>query len=104
MALRSHQALLCMAGITFSIPIRAVLSTPQTTFFMWHPRMAVHPILAARGGCGKCSRRGRAARVCYIPPRTERRGEARAGESKRTGGCGPDPEFDWGSDMASEKE
>src|SRR5438552_13273306 len=38
MALRSHQALFFMAGITFSIPIRAVLSTPQTTFFMRHPR------------------------------------------------------------------
>src|SRR5256885_6951414 len=104
MALRSHQALLCMAGITFSIPIRAVLSTPQTTFYMWHRRMAVHPILAARGGRGKCSRRGRARRGCVTSRRARRGWRARAGAPRWTGGCGRDPEFDWGSDMASEKE
>src|SRR5439155_18438401 len=55
MALRSQQALFCMAGITFSSPIRAVLSTPQTTFFMWHPQDGVYPILPAGRGRGKCS-------------------------------------------------
>ncbi len=34
MARTSTCAPRCMAGMTFSIPIRAVLSTPQTTFFM----------------------------------------------------------------------
>src|SRR3981189_3601728 len=47
--------------------------------------------------------RGRAPRVCYIPPRTERIA-SEGGRAKTDRGCGPDPELDWGCDMASEKE
>jgi hypothetical protein len=59
MALVSHQALFCMAGITFCVAIRAVPSTPQTTFLMCHPREPCRRILgrASGGGFGKSARR-----------------------------------------------
>src|SRR2546430_12493549 len=67
MALRSHQALFFIAGITFSTPIRAVLSTPQTTFFMRHPREWRSPDLS------------RPRRLREMRSRPEGHGRARTG-------------------------
>src|SRR5205807_951295 len=56
-----------IAGITFSTPIRAVLSTPQTTFFMRHPREWRSPDLS------------RPRRPREMRPRPEGHGRARTG-------------------------